>query len=746
MAEGQLGSLVISLLADIARFKEDMGKASQAAQTASNNMAASFDRAGSSIKSSMSDMAKAAAAAFGAFQAAGVIRDSTMLAARVETLGTVMKVIGNNAGYSGAQMTAFENQVKAMGITTQEARNNLTRMASSQMDLTKASDLARIAQDAGRIGNINSSEAFARLIQGVRSGEVEVLRNIGINVMFEEGYKKTAAALGTTSEKLSVAEKMTSRMNQVIEFGKNINGAYEASLTTVGGQMSSLARQTEEIKLAFGEAFKPALLVAMTEVNRSLKEMNTGMAANKDGIKSFGDDLATLTAGALSFVKKDLLNVSALILDIKASGYRLGSWAAIPGMVAGSDTYDGMVKTANGYTAAAKAQRDYVEAMKAVAASGGQDPSDQKNLTMARAAAEQKRIAAGNAARAAAESGRKAKEGKPDSFTTDNGGAAIWGGNIGWKREADMIKVESDWIKNFLQEEKDALGSFTEDSPGFMGWKREADDLKKEAVWIAEFIKDEEAAAAKSKTDNKQFNSIMSHDDPIARLNGTRQAQIDMIAEWDDAEIGMAGKKAAALAKIDKDYLDSKAQLTLNSNMEIGSIMSNQIGQMAGMMDQANRDQFNAYKAMMVAQATIATAMAVVGIMAAESRLGMLAIPLAFTAGAIGAAQIGMILGQKYGGARATGGGVYAGKDYLVGERGPEILRMGADSGYVVPNNAIGGKSVTINQTFSITGVAADIMQNTKAIAKQAADAAKNEILNSMNRGGEFALASGRLR
>jgi lambda family phage tail tape measure protein len=48
-----------------------------------------------------------------------------------------------------------------------------------------------------------------------------------------------------------------------------------------------------------------------------------------------------------------------------------------------------------------------------------------------------------------------------------------------------------------------------------------------------------------------------------------------------------------------------------------------------------------------------------------------------------------------YGGRYADGGAVSGGKTYLVGERGPELLTMGA-GGYITPNDKIGGKSVTV--------------------------------------------------
>ncbi len=46
-------------------------------------------------------------------------------------------------------------------------------------------------------------------------------------------------------------------------------------------------------------------------------------------------------------------------------------------------------------------------------------------------------------------------------------------------------------------------------------------------------------------------------------------------------------------------------------------------------------------------------------------------------------------IGSIFGGGRAIGGPVSAGKSYLVGERGPEILRMGGQGGFIVPNHQI---------------------------------------------------------
>lgn len=57
----------------------------------------------------------------------------------------------------------------------------------------------------------------------------------------------------------------------------------------------------------------------------------------------------------------------------------------------------------------------------------------------------------------------------------------------------------------------------------------------------------------------------------------------------------------------------------------------------------------------------------------------------------------------NYGGGLADGGRAMAGRMVLVGERGPELLHMGASSGYVVPNHRLGMGAFTFAPQTNIT-------------------------------------------
>lgn len=242
-------------------------------------------------------MVKNAAAALGVSLSAMALvnyaKDATLAAARYETLGVTMNVVGNNAGYTSEQMGGFQKSLEKTGIAMIEARQNLTTMAQAHIELASASKLARIAQDAAVIGGINSSEAFSRMIVGIQSGQVEILRTIGINVNFENSYKKLGIQLGKSAEDLTEMEKAQARTNAVLEKGKDIAGAYEAAMGTAGKQIQSLKRYSDNLKVTLGEVFQDALIMGVVKFTDGLKEANTeSEKLQQEGkLKEWGKDV-----------------------------------------------------------------------------------------------------------------------------------------------------------------------------------------------------------------------------------------------------------------------------------------------------------------------------------------------------------------------------------------------------------------------------------------------------------------------
>lgn len=225
----------------------------------------------------------------------GYVKEATLFAARVDTLGVALEVAGAHAGYSREEIQKFEEDVKGMGITTSKARIALQQMAQADLDLAQAADLARVAQDAAVTAGIDSSEAFNRILYAITSLQPELLRTMNLTVNSQAAQEKYARELGKSADQLTATERQQALLNATMRAAEGIAGTYEAAMETVGKKLTSLPRYFEEIRLGIGNAFQPALLVSVDFLTEKLKDLQSWLDENEEQLESFGQNLGTFT-------------------------------------------------------------------------------------------------------------------------------------------------------------------------------------------------------------------------------------------------------------------------------------------------------------------------------------------------------------------------------------------------------------------------------------------------------------------
>lgn len=224
--------------------------------------------------------------------------DSALYAARTEQLGVVNDQLARAQGLSIAAVRSQVEAVKTLGITTQDSRETINKMIFAQLDLRKATDLARMAQDAAKIAGISSSDALTGIITGIIEQRVQVLRTYGVQVSFEQALIRGAAALHKTRETLSDYERSNIALNEVLSKAPRIFGSYILSLGTAAGQLQSLQRYSDEAKNAIGENFLPIVSKVVTE----LTELSKWLKNNADEASNFASGI-TAAGVALAVAK-----------------------------------------------------------------------------------------------------------------------------------------------------------------------------------------------------------------------------------------------------------------------------------------------------------------------------------------------------------------------------------------------------------------------------------------------------------
>ncbi len=287
-------------------------------------------------------------------------KEAALTGARTETLEIAMNKIGETYGVSRASLKYYVNELKAAGITTQESMQAVSKFLTSGLPLDQLKDLATRARDIGVVANINTSEALSRMIQGIITGEQETLRRLMIQVGHTDDiYKRYAATLGTTADQLNSVQKAQAILNEVMRLSAGFAGVAAEADSSVGKQITSMARFAEEARNSLWALFGPIMLEGVQELTRGWKELKAWADANKASLQAWGESIADWIRRKLELIaiigkfiaqnRELILVVLQFLVFYKAAGWIVAFATALKGaqatMVAASTTAKGLQAT-----------------------------------------------------------------------------------------------------------------------------------------------------------------------------------------------------------------------------------------------------------------------------------------------------------------------------------------------------------------------------------------------------------------
>lgn len=296
-----IATLVVKITADASGFN----KIAQGVNRKASQIGQSATQAGTRLTNGFTKPVVAGLAIAGGAMAALSVK-SFLAVAAVDELVVVNEVLARNANLSEAAVKAEAAEVKSMGIEAAAAQRIVAEFIKAELDLAKASDIARVAQDAAVISQSNSSDAAADITLGITKLNPLILRNQGIIVDSQVAYDNYAAANGLVAAELTKTQQQQAFMNAVMEQGEKIAGAYAAAMNEPGKVLRSFPRFFNDIFIAIGGGLKDAFgdsIFALADFVKGL-----GKALEKGGalhpvIEKIGAVLGPVSENFVSFIQ-----------------------------------------------------------------------------------------------------------------------------------------------------------------------------------------------------------------------------------------------------------------------------------------------------------------------------------------------------------------------------------------------------------------------------------------------------------
>jgi phage-related protein len=309
MAAGSSRALTLKLLADVDNFTKNLDKADNNVTTFGGKVSEFGKKAGLAFAA-----AGAAAVAYAGKLAIDGVQSAIADAAAQEKLALTLK---NVTGATEAQIDATEDYITktslAFGVTDDELRPSLERLARSTGNLQKAQELQTIAIDVAA-GSGKSLEAVTNAMARAAEGNTASLGRLGIGLSKTElatlSMDQITARLAATFQNQASAQADTfqgkmNRLTIAFDEGKETVGAFilDAINPMVEVIVNRVIPAISSFTSNLGEKLAPVMKIiqpiingvrnAFNSVRNSLEENNTQLQPFYDfmvGIFNFAKD------------------------------------------------------------------------------------------------------------------------------------------------------------------------------------------------------------------------------------------------------------------------------------------------------------------------------------------------------------------------------------------------------------------------------------------------------------------------
>ena len=318
-------ALTLKLLADVDNFTKNLNKADNDVSTFGDKVSDFGKKAGLAFAA-----AGAAAVAYAGKLAIDGVKSAIADAAAQEKLALTLK---NVTGATEAQIAATEDYITktslAFGVTDDELRPSLERLARATGNLQKAQELQTVAIDVAA-GSGKSLEAVTNAMAKAAEGNTASLAKLGIGLTSAQlktmSMEQITAKLADTFENQASVKADTfagkmARLQIAFDEGKETVGAFilDAITPMVETIVNRVIPAISEFTSNLGENLQPAIKVIQPIINglrNAFNSVKNSLAENNEQLQPFYDFMVAI----FNFAKDSLAPFLGKVLGAAFTG------------------------------------------------------------------------------------------------------------------------------------------------------------------------------------------------------------------------------------------------------------------------------------------------------------------------------------------------------------------------------------------------------------------------------------------
>jgi hypothetical protein len=214
-----------------------------------------------------------AAAINGIVQLGGAIYDLAQNAANFAAVRNSFEGLAAGVGQNADQMltsmrNASQGMVSDANLVLSANRAMLLGVADTGEEMGTLLEIARVR---GRAMGLDVSQAFNDIVTGLGRMSPMILDNLGITVDMEGATAKYAQTLGTTSAKLTDAQRKQALLNEVIESSKDLLASKSSEGDAMAASFERAEASIANMKLSLGELFSPAVAAVAQSIANAVE-------------------------------------------------------------------------------------------------------------------------------------------------------------------------------------------------------------------------------------------------------------------------------------------------------------------------------------------------------------------------------------------------------------------------------------------------------------------------------------------